>query len=95
MFNILCHQGNTNQKSLRFHLTSVRMTIINKLRRGGANALMMRLKITKVTTGISMEVPQKSPRTWLFYSWVYAKRNPSQHTTEITAHQCVLQHYSQ
>lgn len=43
MFNILCHQGNRNQNSLRFFLTLVRMAIIYNLRKGRANALMVRL----------------------------------------------------
>jgi hypothetical protein len=32
MFNILNHQGNANQNTLRFHLTPVRMAKIKKFR---------------------------------------------------------------
>lgn len=43
MFNVLCHQGNADQNLLRLLITLVRMTVIDKLQRGGANALMVRL----------------------------------------------------
>ena len=55
MFNILSHQGNTNQNNLRFHLPPVRMAKIKKKPRetAGAGEIVEKKAHSSIAGGIA------------------------------------------